>query len=233
MSLSQRVLLPELMDDPSLEESRHYAALDGLRRINWASASTRLLWSPIRRLAGELNVRKLRVLDIATGGGDVPLRLWRNARRHNLDLDFVAADISPRALEFARAKIEAAGADIELRCLNPLIDDIPEDFDVVMCSLFLHHLGDRDARGLLATMAEASRHLVLVHDLLRCRRGLALAYLATRLLSASDVVHTDGPRSVRAAFSINEVRELANEAGMSEFDVRRHWPFRYLLQWRR
>ncbi len=77
--LQERRCQPELMDEPGLDPERHRQALQGLARINWLSASDRILWHPIRALARELAGKPLRVLDIATGGGDVPIRLWQRA----------------------------------------------------------------------------------------------------------------------------------------------------------
>ncbi len=104
---------------------------------------------------------------------------------------------------------------------------------MVMCSLFLHHLDEEQARGLLQRMRQAARYLVLVNDLRRSLFGYALAYLGTRILSASHIVHVDGPLSVQAAFTIPEVRQLAKSAGMTEATVSRRWPCRFLLTWRR
>ena len=69
-------------------------------------------------------------------------------------------------------------------------------YDVVTCSLFLHHLDDEQAVAFLRWAAATAAHQVLVNDLERSGLGLALAHVAVRLLTTSDVVHTDGPRSV-------------------------------------
>jgi hypothetical protein len=82
-------------------------------------------------------------------------------------------------------------------------------------------------------MAAATRHVLLVNDLLRSRINLALVYLGSRLVSRSDVVHTDGPRSVRAAFSASEVLALADVAELHGATIKRCWPCRFLLKWMR
>ena len=74
--------------------------------------------------------------------------------------------------------------------------------------------------------------MVLINDLVRSFAGFALAYVGTRLLSASRIVHTDGPRSVEAAFTGEEVQALAKQAGLQGATVQRRWPCRYLLTWK-
>jgi 2-polyprenyl-3-methyl-5-hydroxy-6-metoxy-1,4-benzoquinol methylase len=220
------------MDQPDLDPAVHGAALRGLARINFISGSDAILWRPIERLAAGSG-RPLRLLDVATGAGDVPIRLWQRARRVGLPLEIHAGDISPTALECARARAAEVGAPVEFFRIDVLNDDWPTGFDVVTSSLFLHHLADEQALGFLLKMRQSARRLALVNDLVRGRTGYLAAWLGARALTRSNVVHVDGPRSVAAAFSIAEVRALANEAGWNGASLSRRWPWRFLLEWRR
>jgi SAM-dependent methyltransferase len=232
-NLGERRHRPEVMDQPGLEETRHVQALRGLERINAWSGSAGILWAPIRGLARETGRKSLRVLDVASGAGDVAVALWRRGRRAGLRLYIDGWDISPRAVAYARARAAAAGADVHFSQEDALAGAPVTAYDVVVSSLFLHHLDEGQAVELLRRMAGAARHLVLVNDLVRCAPGLVLAHLGTRLLSACDVVHTDGPRSVEAAFTPAEARALADRAGLAGARVAWRWPFRFLLTWKR
>lgn len=227
-----RTLLPELMDDPALDAAQHDRALAGLARINRLSRSSAILWRALRPLA-QRSANPLRVLDVATGAGDVPIGLWRRATAAGVRLDLSACDISAQALRHAAARAARYQSPIRFFEWNAVEKPLETDYDVVMCSLFLHHLDEPSAISLLRNLAAAARTSVLVNDLRRCRRGLALAYLGTQLLSRSPVVHVDGPRSVRGAFEGHEALELAERAGLSGATVEHRWPFRFLLQWRR
>jgi 2-polyprenyl-3-methyl-5-hydroxy-6-metoxy-1,4-benzoquinol methylase len=231
--LDRRVIEPEDIDDPALDRDRLHGALGGLTTINALSRSAEILWPPIRRLAQELKQDRLRMLDIATGAGDVPIRLWRKARRAGLTLEIHGVDVSEPALDFARHKADEASAPLSFSRLKVLDDPLPEGYDVIASSLFLHHLPDPAARELLRSMAAAAEHLVLVNDLRRSRWGLALAYFAGHVLTRSPVVRLDAVRSVRAALTLTEVRELAAAAGLQGIKLGRRWPCRYLLSWRR
>jgi 2-polyprenyl-3-methyl-5-hydroxy-6-metoxy-1,4-benzoquinol methylase len=221
------------MDQPGLDPSEHAAALRGLARINWFSGSARILWRPLSRLARENSGRPLRILDLATGSGDVPLLLWQRFRRAGLRVELAGADVSEFALTQARSRAAASGAKIDFFALNALRDPLPRDFDVIMCSLFLHHLEDEEAVELLRRMGESARQMVLVNDLIRSYVNYLLAHVVTRLLSRSPVVHFDGPASVAAAFMRAEARGLAQRAGLQNARVDWRWPWRMLLQWRR
>jgi 2-polyprenyl-3-methyl-5-hydroxy-6-metoxy-1,4-benzoquinol methylase len=229
-SLDIRDREPELMDEPGLAPDRHHAALQGLRRINLLSASAGILWPAIRKLANA-HIGPIRLLDVASGGGDVLVGLWRRATRAGIPLECEGVDISETALEHGRELARRAGAAIAFRRLDALAEPLPP-FDVVVSSLFLHHLDQADAVRLLQRMKAAARRLVLVNDLTRSRLGYLAAWCGTRIVTRSRIVHVDGPRSVRAAFTVAEMRRLAEEAGLDGATVAARWPFRCLLEWR-
>jgi 2-polyprenyl-3-methyl-5-hydroxy-6-metoxy-1,4-benzoquinol methylase len=232
LDLRRRHRQPEVMDQPDLDPRQHAQALRGLARINLWSGSARLLWPPLRDLARRAS-GPLRLLDVATGAGDVPVRLWLGARRAGIALDVAGCDRSPCAVEHARQRARDEGADVPFFIWDALTGPLPEGYDVVASSLFLHHLDEEQAVELLGRMKRAARRLLLVNDLERSLPGLVLAYVATRVLSASPVVHTDGPLSVRAAFTRREALKLAGRAGLAAATVERRWPFRFLLTWKR
>jgi SAM-dependent methyltransferase len=221
------------MDRPDLPAAVHEHALDGLARLNRFSGSDRNLWRPIHRLASEGPERPLRILDVACGAGDVLVGLARRARRAGIALDLHGIDFSPTAIDHARRRASAAGESIHLTVADALAGPLPDGFDIVTCSLFLHHLGDDHAVDLLRRMAAATHRLVLVNDLRRTAPGWLLAATACRLLTRSPVVHVDGPLSVARAFTAPEALALAGRAGLHGATVERRWPFRFLLTWDR
>lgn len=231
-NLRQRRRQDELMDQPGLDEQQHLQALAGLARINAWSGSAGILWPSIHALARQVYPAPLRLLDVATGAGDVPLRLWRKARRSGVSVAIEGCDVSPTAIAYASNRAAAARANVRFFPWDVLAQPLPGGYDVVTSSLFLHHLEEEQAVVLLQRMAQAARHLVLVNDLRRGWLGFALAYLGTRFLSGSRIVHVDGPRSVEAAFTRREALELARRAGLEGCTVAPRWPFRFLLTYR-
>ncbi len=221
------------MDDPGLDDALHGGALRGLARINRISAVARTLEEVIADVLTVPGRRPLRVLDVACGGGDVPVALAAWARRHGHDVELSGCDRSPFSVAYARRRAERAGVEVAFFELDVGRDPLPEGYDVVASSLFLHHLGTAAAVAFLREMSRTASRLVVVNDLVRGAGGLLLASLATRVLTRSPVVHVDGPRSVRAAFTVAEVRRIAADAGLADARVDRCWPFRFVLTWRR
>jgi len=231
--LENRVLEPEIMDDPEIDRERHFGALRGLARLNKISNSSANLWVPIKKLAIEQKLDTVRVLDIATGSGDIPIGLYKRARKQPFKLEIMGVDISPRALDFARERAAKHDAKVIFRSLNVLEDDFPEDFDVITASLFLHHLSNDQAEAFLERIAAATRKMILINDLLRNRRGLFLAHAAARMFTRSDVVRVDGPLSVKAAYTLAEMEAMVKSVGLTDVKLTKRWPCRFLLEWRR
>jgi SAM-dependent methyltransferase len=231
-SLKQRDRQPEIMDEPGLDRSRHYGALCGLERINFWSGSAGILWPPLAGLARTL-ARPLRVLDVATGAGDVPIRLWQKAKRAGIAIEIEGCDVNAAAVEYAARRASDGNADVRFFVANALSGMLPDHFDAVISSLFLHHLKEPQAIELLRRMGKTAARMVLVNDLVRSRLGYVLAYVGGRVLTRCEVVHADGPRSVAAAFTVDEARRLAAQAGLDGATVAPRWPCRYLLSWSR
>jgi 2-polyprenyl-3-methyl-5-hydroxy-6-metoxy-1,4-benzoquinol methylase len=231
--LANRQLGSELMDQPGLEAHRHRRALRALVWLNRFSFTSRALWAPIAELARAIPERPIRILDIASGGGDVAVGLWRRARRARIAVEIDGCDRSPVAVEFANQRARQQRANAWFFPFDVVEAPLPAGYDVITCSLFLHHLSDREAANLLRRMSESARRMVLISDLVRSARGYLWAWLGTRLVTRSDVVRTDGPMSVAAAFTIDEITRLAHESGLIGATVTACWPERFLLVWRR
>lgn len=234
VELGSRRLQPEIMDQPDLDSAEHQHALSGLRRVNALSFSNRVFWSHIVRRSQRTNGRPLRVLDLACGGGDVGLGLAKRAARCNIDIEITGWDISPVAINSAR-DLAASAECKNVRFIegNALCDPIRNDFDIIMCSLFMHHLEPSQSVELLKKMGEATQGDVLVNDLRRTRLGYWLAWFGCRVLTRSYIVHYDGPTSVEGAFTIEEAKKLCTLAGLSDAKITPFWPERFLIAWSR
>lgn len=228
--LRRRRRQPELMDDPALEAGRHLRALDALRTVNLLSGTAGRVWREI--LSTEPRGRPLRVLDLACGGGDVAVAVKRRADAAGLPLEIHGCDRSEVALERARREAAARGAAVTFFQADVVSGPLPAGYDLLCSSLFLHHLPRPAAVAFLARMGAAAG-AVFVQDLRRTAAGYALAFLTLHTVARSDVARVDGLRSVAGAFTLDEVEELARDAGLGGARLRGCWPQRFALSWRR
>jgi 2-polyprenyl-3-methyl-5-hydroxy-6-metoxy-1,4-benzoquinol methylase len=229
---------PEWMDEPGLEPALHRQALSGLSRINAISRAGSCLLPVINQLtAARSSTSPLQVLDVACGGGDVARRLVVAAGRRRIPMEVTGIDLSPEAIGIAHSGAQATRFAPQLRFIvaDALHGDWPPPatgqprYDVVVSSLFLHHLDEDAAVGVLERMRQAAQWGVVVDDLLRSSLAWWVAWLGVRLLSRSPVVHQDGPLSVQGAFTVQEAKQMAAAAGWQSIRIRRRFPFRWLL----
>ncbi len=221
------------MDQPDLDPVEHHAALVGLHRVNLISGVALMMWWQLKKLAQTYsNGRRMRVLDVACGGGDVAIQLATWARTAGILIEIHGCDFSPRAIQYAQASAsERRLPGVHFFQLDVLNDPFPDGFDVIICSLFLHHLKDVEAEMVLRKMAAAARRAVLVDDLRRSYLGFIFCWIGSRVLSRSRIVHIDGLQSVRAAFTLNEAQSLAQRSGLEGAHFRRRWPQRFFMSW--
>jgi len=217
------------MDDPALDAAAHDAALRALSRVHHLSGTGVRLRRTLTRIAGTVPPgRPLRVLDVACGGGDASLAAAGWGRDRSRSVEVVALDSSAQALAFARRRSRRAGLGVTF-IQGDALTGLPDGpFDLVVSSLFLHHLSDDQVTRLLDACARRSRHVVM-EDLRRSRLGLLLAHVTLHLVSRSRVAWHDGPSSVRAGWRRSELAVLARRAGLLDARVRWGWPERWIL----
>jgi 2-polyprenyl-3-methyl-5-hydroxy-6-metoxy-1,4-benzoquinol methylase len=204
----------EMMDRPQPVSAELERDLQYLRQLNRWFGSYRLVSSFIRRWIKP--GARARVIDLATGSGDIPRLIADCARQIGAHVEIDALDRQPATLEIAR-KLSTGYAEICYREANILEWNSVETYDVVLCTLALHHFSDEDAASVLRRCRELSRRFVLVSDL---RRGLLLqagVYLLTEMIFREPMTRHDARLSAMRAFSFAELRELALCAGWEHF----------------
>ena len=214
----------EMMDrdqPPSAELERD---LERIRQLNRWFGSYRLVLSFLRRWIKPGS--RLRVVDLATGSGDIPRLIADYSRSIGALVEINAVDRQAATLEVARKlsagypEISYIGADILHWCPA-------EPSDIALCMLALHHFSDEDAVKVLGRCNQLAAKFVLVSDL---RRGWFLkagVHLLTALVFREPMTRYDARLSAARAFSFSEMRGLAIRAGWQNFG---HEKFRFARQ---
>lgn len=221
------------MDDPAIDPVLHSHALAGLARLNRYTGVAGLMYRYVRRLTKDRSLsstspRPLRILDVASGGGDVPIAWARQAKRDGINLAITTLDISAVAIEQQQRLAKDSGVDLTSIQMNCLTEPLPTGFDLVTNSLFMHHLEVTDVVNLLRQMRAATDNAILVCDLERSRLNVGLVAFASRILSRSKVVHHDGPQSVRGSFTRKEFAGLGEHAMGEPMQLHSALPCRFI-----
>jgi ubiquinone/menaquinone biosynthesis C-methylase UbiE len=215
----------ELLDGP-LDTRQLAGNLDDLERFNRRGGE--LCWRLLRALP--LSAGAVSLLDVGTGGADIPRDLLRRARAAGLNLHVTATDVRPEIVDIARARSKGV-TGLEICLAQPGgLDFADNAFDVVQSSLLFHHLEPDPAIAMLREMGRVARLGVIVNDLDRRRRWWALAKLLGTFATRNEYTRNDAPLSVARAYRPDELSAMAAKAGLR--DVQRVWarpPYRYGL----
>jgi ubiquinone/menaquinone biosynthesis C-methylase UbiE len=106
-------------------------------------------------------------------------------------------------------------------------------FDLVSCSLFVHHLSPEQVTQFARESLRVCCQAVLVNDLIRDPLHLALVY-AGMPLYRSRLTRHDAPASVRQAYTIKEMRKVFQQSGAASVEVRGHYLYRMgVIAWKK
>ena len=217
---------PELMDRPQPVSNELGACLRNLARLNRYFGSHFLIRKFLRQWLQPAGA--YRILDLATGYADIPRMIVSWARARGITVSVEAVDSHPSTLEIARQR-SAEYAEISFTLADARSFTASRSFDMVCCSLALHHFSEEDAVKLLARMRDLSHDKILVADLERNELNLACVYAVTSWPFCDPMTRADGRVSVKRSFSYREMEQLATMAGWDDFCHARFPPARQAI----
>lgn len=222
--------VPEMMDRPNADPSVLDDDLNNLRVINkyfgGLSAVRKNIIPLLKRIESGKTVT---ILDLATGSADHPLELAKLGKKINRTLYITAVDKNPVMLNIARERTKGYG-NITVEEQDILNPDYPDkNFDIVLCSLAIHHFSREDAITILRQMNRLSRVGFIVNDLNRSWLGAWTAWLYTHITTRNPMTLYDSCISVLRAFTPQELKEMAREAGICYFTIKTQPFFRLVL----
>ncbi|MEK3914548.1 methyltransferase domain-containing protein [Paenibacillus sp. FSL H7-0331] len=227
-SIQRRAEEPELMDDftiggAALREALHHLRL--LNRIFGASAPT--LYGVKRLWLDAGKPRKLTILDIGCGSGDVNAHLLKWADRNRIELQLVLIDITEEACEEARLYFQN---EPRVQVRKDDLFSLPEACaDIITGTQFVHHFAADELPGVVDKMLKASRLGVVINDIHRHWIPWAAVWLVTRMLSNNRYILHDGPLSVAKGFRSADWQHLRKTLDTPEMFYAWRPLFRYVV----
>jgi len=221
----QRVDAPEILDSDACSSVDVEISMRDLGRVNrWFGgvATTRKM---VERVAQASGTKRLSLLEVAAGLGEVPEIVQQKVARRGIELDVTLLDRARSHLPCANHIRQNHGVVGDALVL-PFGDGA---FDLVSCNLFAHHLDAEQLRRFVQEGLRVSRRAVLINDLVRHPLHLALVYVSYPIMR-SRVAWLDGVTSVRRAYVPEEIRGMiapisSLQAG-AHMEISRNYLFR-------
>ena len=225
VDFSHRADVPELMDDPTVDYETFRACLVDLAKVNGWTLAYRPTMAFLNRVYdGGLwpQDRPAVILDVGSGYGDMLRLIKRWAKARSLDVRLQGLDRNPWAAKAAESVSGSEG----IQWLSEDLFDHRGGADIVISSLFTHHLDDVPLTRFLEWQEVNARIGWFINDLERHPFSYYGFSLLSRVMLWHRFVAHDGPVSIRRAFRAADWTVLLAEAGVHQARIEPWFPFR-------
>ena len=227
--LGRRSVEKEIMDVEAARYEETKAAYQFMEKVNRFLGGRRVVLHHLSQfLKLHPGEKGLSLLDLGTGGGDIPRNIFSWAKRKELPLKIVGFDFEAQALRYSKEDGLPSGVYWVQGDLTRPLPFKDQSFDFCLASMVFHHLSEEEAVRALKEMDRVSRRGIIVNDLLRRVRAYLWIYFLSRL-SGSRLVKNDAPLSVLRGFKKREVERIKGEASLDYLQFHYHFGHRFSL----
>ncbi|MBT8261478.1 MAG: methyltransferase domain-containing protein [Bacteroidia bacterium] len=219
----------EIMDDFQFQGTEMEALLTDLKRINKWLGGNKITLNGIQKLveAGPGN-RRISILDIGCGDGEM-LRVCANKlKQPNITFSYTGIDANKFIIDEAILRNKDY-PNIQFKTMDVFSREFEDlEYDIALCTLFLHHFKDKDIRRLVEKIASNAKVGIVINDLERSKLAFVLFKIVSTLFVRTKTARNDGLVSIARAFKRKELIAFSKSVKAEHF-IKWKWAFRY--QW--
>lgn len=230
MSTKHRNEAQEIMDDFDLAGSELQDALDKIAKINQLLGGNQLTLNGLKSLLQNHDKSvEITVLDVGCGNGDMLRYLSKFAQQNGFAMKFIGVDANDFTINYAKKisqnhlKIEYLTQDI----FSPTFRAI--NFDVVICTLTLHHFTTDEISDLMEHFSQKATIGFVINDLHRSKIAYRLFQLLCVVFQLNKMSKEDGLLSILKGFKKQELVDFSKKLPQMQHQIQWKWAFRY--QW--
>lgn len=216
----------EIMDDFEFQGDEMNALLSDLKRVNRWLGGNSVTIEGIKVLVGAS--RKVTILDVGCGDGEMLRVIAKYFDKRGIIARLIGIDANGHIIETARKRSLEFG-QIEYQISDILNEDLANiEFDVALCTLFLHHFDNEQVEEILDKLLSHARLGVVINDLHRSRFAFVLFKFVSILLLRTKTARIDGLISIARGFKRHELKIVAQKLRKLCF-IKWKWAFRYQM----
>ena len=217
----------EIMDDFTMEGVLIRDTLDKIEIINrFLGGNTVTIKGLKKILKNQSKNKTITIVDLGCGNGDILRDVAKFGRKNNYSFKLIGIDANLAAIEYAK-ELSKEYSELSFKTIDILSEEFKkESYDIVLCTLFLHHFKNEELISFLKTTIEKATIGVVVNDLHRHK----LAYYLFKLIGffiKNKMVRQDGLISVLRAFKRKDLENISTQIKV-HFSIQWKWAFRYL-----
>jgi ubiquinone/menaquinone biosynthesis C-methylase UbiE len=220
---------PEHIDIGDYTPEEYEGCIVELQRVNQWLGDARALRLSLLADIEQADLRTFSVLDVAAGSGELLRVAATWTRRNKLKGSFTALELNARSAKAILEKSSGFGEILSIRGDALRLPFTDGSFDYSICSLFTHHLDDREVVLALQELKRVARRRIFIIDL--HRHPIAYYFYRTvgRLFLHNRLLREDGALSILRSFKPQELLNLASHAGLDDVRIERRFPYRLVL----
>lgn len=219
---------PEIMDSREFSGKEMQNLLKDISTVNRFLGGNSITFKGLNRLLQNRNDTKITVLDVGCGDGTNLQKVVSYIEKKGIKTSGIGIDFNENILNEARYKNKFI-RNLHFEKIDVLKqpDEIPRA-DVVVLSLFLHHLKDDEIIFLLNKISAKTKIGIIVNDLSRSKTAFLLFKLFNFFFLKTKTAAYDGLVSIARGFKRNELLNFSKHIPDQESMVSGEWAFRYL-----
>jgi SAM-dependent methyltransferase len=211
------------MDEPCSYDDFRQCLVD-LGQVNRLTLAYRSTLHFLDQLVAHPSISgPLRIVDVGSGGGDLLRRIEQWAHKRGVAVELTGIDLNPYA---ARAAREFTPRTSAIQWITGNAFSYSGPIDVVVSSLFTHHLAESEIVQFLAWSESVTRCGWFVNDLARESVPFRLFGPWAKLMGWHRFVEHDGPVSFRRSFREADWQRMLASAQVHDAHLQRWTPAR-------
>jgi 2-polyprenyl-3-methyl-5-hydroxy-6-metoxy-1,4-benzoquinol methylase len=221
---------PEIMDNFAMEGEILRDALDKIAKINQLLGGNLLTLRGVQNLIANIpNQTEISIVDVGCGNGDMLRSLADYGLKNNLNFKLTGIDANAFTINHAR-ELSNQYPNISFRCEDIFEKDFAElKYDIVLCTLTLHHFKEDEIIQLMTVFDSNSRIGIVINDLHRSVVAYRLFQALCFVFRLNDMSREDGLISILRGFKKEELVHFSNKLNLKNYKIQWKWAFRY--QW--
>jgi len=224
---SNRSSETEIMDDFTMKGVLFRDTLDKLEIINRLLGGNKVTIKGLKELLKNKSKNKIiTIVDLGCGHGDILRDIAKFGRKNNYTFRLIGIDANIAAIAYAK-ELSCEYTELSFKAIDIFSEDFKkQSYDIVLCTLFLHHFENNELISFLKMTIERATIGVVVNDLHRHK----LAYYLFKLIGffiKNKMIREDGLTSILRAFKKKDLENISKQIKVY-FSIQWKWAFRYL-----
>ena len=217
----------EIMDDFTMKGVLFRDTLDKLEIINRLLGGNKVTIKGLKELLKNKSKNKIiTIVDLGCGHGDILRDIAKFGRKNNYTFRLIGIDANIAAIAYAK-ELSCEYSELSFKAIDIFSEDFKkQSYDIVLCTLFLHHFKNNELISFLKMTIERATIGVVINDLHRHK----LAYYLFKLIGffiKNKMIREDGLTSILRAFKKKDLENISKQIKVY-FSIQWKWAFRYL-----